>query len=314
MSFAEPSKTSTPDKVAIEVRGVEVTYPNGCRAIRGVNLTISTGVHMALVGESGSGKTTLAYLILGLLPRGTTVTGSVRIAGQEIVGMREASLRALRGKKVGFVAQDPMRAFDPLMRVGRSVAEAWRVQGIRPPRNGVRDRLQRYGIVEAVRRMRWHPHMWSGGMLQRAAIAAAVAHSPTVIVADEPTSALDADRADSVLSAFRETGSAVLLISHDLRLVARHSDEVAIMYAGRVVEVGAASQVLARPRHPYTAALLAATPQAGKGLPFALPGFPPRLDRPLSGCAFAPRCSRVISECMSTDPALINGVACLRAQ
>lgn len=155
--------------------------------------------------------------------------------------------------------------------------------------------------------------MWSGGMLQRAAIAAASAHTPSVIIADEPTSALDADRADSILVTLRSTSAAILLVSHDLDLVARHSDEVAVMYAGEVIERGDADQVLHRPRHPYARALLEATPRPGKGLPKPLYGAPPPLDAEICGCPFEPRCENAQPVCRTKAPDLVAGVACWEA-
>ncbi len=242
--------------------------------------------------------------------RTAAIAGSIRLGAQQVVGATEPELRRARGKRVGLVAQDPMRSFNPLLTVGTSVAEAWRVHRDKPPRGAIADALDTLGIPDAEHRMRHRPHQWSGGMLQRASIAAASAHTPPLIVADEPTSALDADRADSVLQALRATGAGVLLISHDLALVARHSDQVAVMYAGRIVEHGPASQVLADPRHPYAQALLAATPRPGAGLPAPLPGAPPPLTGGGPGCAFAPRCRHATDTCTVRHPVLRDGVAC----
>jgi len=302
--------TAGPDGLVIE--NLSVRYPSGTHAVRGVSLHVAPGHTLALVGESGCGKSTVAMAVLGLLPATTRVEGTIRVAGHEVVGASEASLRRIRGLHVGLVAQDPMRSFDPLLPVGTSVSEAWRVHGRRPPRDGVATALGALGIADPRRRLRQRPHQWSGGMLQRAAIAAAGAHTPALTVADEPTSALDADLADTVLNALRATGAGVLLISHDLALVARHSDEVSVMYAGKIVEHGQAAKVLAAPRHPYTAALLAATPRPGTGLPAPLPGAPPNLALEPTGCAFAPRCPLADEDCAENQPPLHHDVACHR--
>lgn len=297
---------------ALVVTGLSVTYPGGAAAVRGVDLHVEAGECLAVVGESGCGKTTLATAVLGLLPPGTTVTGSVRVTGTEVVGAPPRALRRLRGRAVGLVAQDPYAACDPLRRVRDHVAEAWRAHGARPPPGAVVSRLARLGIPAAERTARRHPHEWSGGMLQRATVAAAAAHAPALLVADEPTTALDADRAHSVLTDLRATGAALLLISHDLGVVAAHADRIAVCYAGRVVETGSSDAVLARPGHPYTEALLASVPRRGAGLPRALPGAPPAATSPVTGCPFAPRCPEAEAACRAALPPLIDGVACLR--
>jgi len=298
----------------LRVDELTVTYPGGARAVRGISLAVEPGQCLALVGESGCGKSTVAKAVLGLLPHATHLTGSITIDGQEIAGAPETALRKLRGLRVGLVAQDPMRSFNPLLSVGTSVTESWRVHRQRPPRDAVTDALTALGIPEARTRSGKRPHEWSGGMLQRAAIAAAGAHTPPLIVADEPTSALDADRADAVLEALRATGAGILLISHDLHLVGRHSDTISVMYAGRLVESGPAADLLADPRHPYSAALLAATPRPGQGLPVPLPGAPPPLDQGGPGCSFAPRCPAVMDDCHTRHPELRNHLACHRQE
>jgi oligopeptide/dipeptide ABC transporter ATP-binding protein len=291
---------------------LQVSYRSGAQAVRGVTLDLAQGRCLGVVGESGCGKSTIALAVLGLLPPKTMVRGSILVSGLDVAHAPKRAVRALRGTVIGFVAQDPMRSFDPLMSVASSVEEAWKAKHIRPGPAAAAQALERLGITDAERRGRQLPHQWSGGMLQRAAIAAAAAHQPRLIVADEPTTAIDADRAESILSAIRATGTTVLLISHDLSLIGRYSDEVAIMYAGKIVEHGPARQVLEQPQHPYTAALLAAAPRPGYGLPRALPGDPPRLDRPIHGCSFAPRCSFATVRCSETEPHLNDGAACCR--
>ncbi len=250
-------------RTVISFDDVTITYPNGARAARGVSFDVEEGECLALVGESGSGKTTLARAALGLLPARTRIGGSIRIGGTDVVNADAKTLRALRGLVVGFVAQDPFAACNPLARVRDHVAEAWLAHGMRPPEGAVTERLETLGIRDAGTLARSYPHQWSGGMLQRATIAAAAAHRPQLIVADEPTSALDADRADVTLSALRSTGAAVLLVSHDIRLVGRHADRIAVCYDGRLVEIGEAEAVLRRPQHAYTLALLSSAQRAG---------------------------------------------------
>ena len=290
-----------------------VTYDGDRRAVRGIDLKVDNGRCVALVGESGSGKSSVAHAILGLLPRGARATGSVRLGGDEVLGLSERALRRVRGVRVGLVAQDPMRSFDQMVSVRRSVEEAWRVHGRVPAVGEVDQALGALGIVNPARMTRRRPHEWSGGMLQRAAIVAAAAHRPALLVADEPTSALDADRADSVLEALRATGSGVLLISHDLDLVSRHSDEIAVMYSGRIVERRSADEVLQRPLHPYSAALLAASARPGAGMPRPIPGELPGLGSLSAGCPFSPRCNLADKQCTEAEPVLVAGVACWRA-
>lgn len=294
----------------LHYQDVAVTYATGAQAVRGVSFTLAAGECLALVGESGCGKTTLARAALGLLPAGAQVTGSIRLQGTQIVGASAQQLRQLRGLQVGLVAQDPFAACNPLDRVVRHVAEAWRAHGRRVPQQTIATALTNLGIADAAARMTRYPHQWSGGMLQRATIAAAAAHQPPLIIADEPTSALDADLADTTLTMLRQTGAAILLVSHDIGVVARHADRVAVVYTGRIVEIADAQSVLRQPRHPYTVALLQAIPQPHAGLPVPLLGTPPDLKAPIPGCAFAPRCQHAEAACHTTTQPLLHGVAC----
>ncbi|SDS56103.1 ABC transporter ATP-binding protein [Jiangella sp. DSM 45060] len=294
----------------LSVDGLDVTYANGARAVRELSLDLGDGECLALVGESGCGKTTVARALLGLLPRRTRVAGSVRIRGTEVVGASSRRLRRLRGTDVAYVAQDPYAACDPLRTVAHHVEEGWRAKGQRPPDGQVTARLAELGIEDAQHRARLRPHQWSGGMLQRATIAGATVHGPALTVADEATSALDADLSDGVLSALRAASNALLLVSHDLALVAKHADRVAVMYHGRVVETGRTGDVIGAPRHPYTRALLLAAPRPGAGLPRELPGTPPSLADRLPGCSFAPRCAHSGDQCRELLPLLTDGVAC----
>lgn len=295
---------------ALEVSGLSVVYPDGGRVLRGVNLSLGVGECLAVVGESGCGKSTLVRAVLGLLPNGTAVEGSISVEGVTVTGLGEGAMRMLRGRRIGYIPQDPASGFNPLHPVVHHVREAWRVHGAPVSRASVASALERLGIDGASARGGQRPHQWSGGMLQRASIVAAGAHEPPVVIADEPTSALDADRAHAVLTAVRGAGSSVLLVSHDLSLVAEHADRVAVIYAGEIIELGAAAEVLAQPRHPYTQALLAAVPRPGCGLPEPLLGAPPdpRMER--AGCAFVDRCPCCEGDCGAAVPDLRDGVAC----
>ncbi len=253
----------------IEFKNVSVVYANGFCAAHGISFEIAAGECLAIVGESGSGKTTVSRAALGLLPADAKISGSIRIGASEIVGAPEKTLRNLRGLVVGFVAQSPFSAFNPLARIYRHISEAWLVHQINPPKNSIIDWLEKCGIADAARSSQKYPHEWSGGMLQRAEIVAAKAHQPRLIIADEPTSALDASRADETLKMLRATGAALLLVSHDINLVARHADRIAVCYGGEIVEIGETAQILRRPQHSYTKILLDAVPRGKLCAPYA---------------------------------------------
>ncbi len=303
-------RTSEITKPILVYKNVAVRYNNGVQAVRGVSFALQPGECLALVGESGCGKTTMARAVLGLLPTSAQLTGSIQVDGNEIVGASEATMHRLRGLMVGFVAQDPFAACNPLSSIFAHVAEAWRAHRRSPPPTVIRESLAQLGIPNAALNMQRYPHQWSGGMLQRATIAAAAAHHPPLIIADEPTSALDADRADATLAALKALGAAVLLVSHDIGVVARHANRIAVCYAGQIVEIDESTAILQRPRHPYTRGLLNALPRQPGVLPQPLPGTPPRLIGELAGCAFAPRCAQVERSCQHEMPPLIDGVAC----
>jgi peptide/nickel transport system ATP-binding protein len=235
---------------------VSIDYPNGFRAASGVNFSIKSGECVAIVGQSGSGKTTLACAALGILPKGTRISGSIRIGETEIVGASEKTLRRVRGLMAGFVAQEPFSSFNPLARVYDHLAEAWCVHARRPDVPKLYASLEKLGIENARRTADKYPFEWSGGMLQRAAIAAAATHSPAIIIADEPTSALDTDRADSILTALKANEAALLLISHDIGLVRRYADKIGVCFDGRIVEIGEAGRIFALPQHEHTKSLL----------------------------------------------------------
>jgi oligopeptide/dipeptide ABC transporter ATP-binding protein len=292
----------------IEARDLTIAYEGeGRRAIAldGADLTVGRDESLALVGESGSGKTTLGLAIGRLLPRqARRAAGDLRIEGRSVFEAGDEALRALRRDKLGFVFQNPMTALDPTMRVGRQVAFALG-RG-----EGVAELLGRVELADAARVMRSFPHQLSGGMAQRVVIAMAIARRPLAVVADEPTASLDASVRDRVMATLgrlrAETKASLVLLSHDLRMVARHAQRVAVMYAGRPVETGEVSRVLARPAHPYTRALLRA--DAGGKAPGArlepIPGAPPVLGAPAACCAFAPRCPMRQAVCDGARPEL----------
>ncbi|WP_020663187.1 ABC transporter ATP-binding protein [Amycolatopsis benzoatilytica] len=257
------------------IEDLTVVYPNGHRALEGLDLRVGEGKRCAVVGRSGSGKTTLVRAVLGLLPPGTHTTGSVRVGGREVLDAPEPMLRELRGLVVGYVPQDPFAACDPLRTVGHHVREAWAAHRRRPPASAITDALRAVAIDDPERRARHHPHQWSGGMLQRATIVAGTAHAPLLTLADEPTSALDAELADEVLDLICRRGSALLLISHDLALIARHAHKVLMLDQGRTVG------------HGPTATLLRASTTAMTPPPGAATTPRPRAVPPRSGSIVA---------------------------
>ncbi|MGD9703974.1 MAG: dipeptide/oligopeptide/nickel ABC transporter permease/ATP-binding protein, partial [Acidimicrobiia bacterium] len=297
------------------------------RAVDGVDLAVRPGRLTALVGESGSGKTMLARTIVGLVPAPTVhdVPGRVRYGGQDLLRLDEASMQRIRGRRIAMVFQDPMTSLDPVLRVSRQLTEPMRLHlGLdrRAARGRALDLLRSVGVPDPARRLRAYPHELSGGLRQRVAIAIALSCDPDVLVADEPTSALDvtvqAQLLDLLDSLRVERGLAVLLITHDLGVVAGRADEIAVMYAGRVVEQGSTVAVFRDPQHPYTKALLGAVPRLADRSHHrlaAIPGVPPMLFARPPGCAFAPRCARASERCSSDDPQLApssddSAVAC----
>ena len=240
----------------LQFENVSISYANGFRAVCDVNFAVEKGECLAIVGESGSGKTTLAKAALGILPKNTKISGSIKVVDTEIVGAGEKTLRKIRGLFAGFVAQEPFSAFNPLFSVFDHIAEAWRVHNLPPKKKRIFDSLGKLGIENAAETLQKYPFEWSGGMLQRAGIAAAAAHKPEIIIADEPTSALDANRADAILTALRKTNAAILIISHDINLVRRFADRIAVFRSGEIVEIGETERIFENPHHEYTKILL----------------------------------------------------------
>lgn len=305
---AAPAGTVEDGEPMLSVRDLEVTYPDGSRGLRGIDLDVRSGTCLAVLGESGCGKSTLLSALLGLLPRHTRTSGSVRIGGAETLGASERTLRRVRRTRLGFVPQDPFAAVDPLRPVIHHLRFAARAAGVHIDETQAMERLAALGLDPAVITARKWPHQWSGGMLQRACIAAATIADPPLVLADEPTSALDPDTAEAVLRDLRARSGSLVLVTHDLTAAALVADEVAVLYAGRIVERGPATRVLSAPRHPYTAALLAASPREPGTMPRPLPGTPPDPRTDPAGCAFRTRCPRAQDDCAIPPPAA--AVAC----
>jgi peptide/nickel transport system ATP-binding protein len=302
----------------LEIRGLHVSF-GGVPAVRGVDLALRRGEVLGLVGESGSGKSVTALAAMGLLPSSAQVTGSIRIAGTEVVGAPDRALASLRGNRVAMVFQDSLSAFNPVLRIADQLAEAVRAHteiGGEAARARAIELLTLVGIPDAATRADAFPQELSGGMRQRAMIAMAIANRPDVILADEPTTALDvtvqAQVLDVLRTAQRETGAALVLVSHDLGVVAGLADRVAVMYAGRVVEIAAARELFHRPLMPYTQGLLGALPRIdeaiGRGVArrplLPIPGRPPAGGELTAGCPFAPRCPLAEDACRTTEPPL----------
>jgi peptide/nickel transport system ATP-binding protein len=322
MATAEPTPDAAGAALSIRELVVEFqTRAGAVRAVDGVSLEVPRARTLGLVGESGSGKTATALAILRLLPTPPAKIGSGSIVydGRDLLALGERELRAVRGDRIAMIFQDPMTALNPLLRIGAQVAEPLRVHGRATRRQAAAraaELLEQMGVGEAAQRARAYPHELSGGLRQRVMIAMALACGPDVLVADEPTTALDVTVQAQILALLRrkqrELGMSMLHITHDLGVVAQACDEVAVMYAGQIVERGPATDVLRAPRHPYTAGLLRAVPRAGhwRERLVEIPGQVPDLRQGIAGCRFAARCPRVRERCRVEPPALAGGVRC----
>jgi peptide/nickel transport system ATP-binding protein len=288
------------------------------RAVEDVSFTVGRGEVLGLVGESGSGKTVTGFSILGLVDApGRVVAGSMKFRGRELVGLPPAELRRLRGDRIAMIFQDPMMTLNPVLRIDTQMIEAVRAHrdvDRATARALARDTLGRVGIPAPEERLSAYPHQFSGGMRQRVAIAIALLNGPDLIICDEPTTALDVTIQGQILfemqKLVRETGTALVWITHDLSVVAGLAQTVAVMYAGRVVEIGAIDGVLDNPRHPYTRGLIGSVPSRNRrGVPLAqIPGMTPSLLGLGPGCAFRSRCERADDQCV-VMPDLVVGAA-----
>ncbi|MEP5765759.1 MAG: ABC transporter ATP-binding protein [Halieaceae bacterium] len=291
------------------------TFGGKVRAVRGVSYDVHAGETLAVVGESGCGKSVTVQALMGLIPMppGRIVGGSARLLGQELIGLNQIQLNQVRGADMGMIFQDPMTSLNPTMRIGDQIAETLIVhRGLSRDaalKEAVR-LLERTRIPEAAQRARQYPFEFSGGMLQRVMISMSLACTPKLLIADEPTTALDVTIQDQVLELMkeiqREDHMAIILITHDLGVVARMADRVAVMYAGEVVESGTVDDIFYRASHPYTQGLQQAMPdlhQHGVDNLQAIPGSPPDLFAPPPGCAYHPRCPHAMQICSRVDPA-----------
>ncbi|OZM83767.1 ABC transporter ATP-binding protein [Pseudonocardia sp. MH-G8] len=302
--------------VVLEVADLTVGFPGDdgfVRAVRGVSYQLRRGEVLGIVGESGSGKSVTSMAVMGLLPGSAKVSGSVRFGEQELLGASDAALTKIRGRRIAMIFQDPMTSLNPVYTVGYQIAEA-----VRAHHDVSKDAaLQRAGeLLEIVRipnareRLNSYPHELSGGMRQRVVIAIAMANDPDVIIADEPTTALDvtvqAQIMDALDTARRETGAAMVLITHDLGVIAGQADRVMVMYAGKLVESGSADDVFYTPRMPYTLGLLGSLPRLDRPSErlTPIPGAPPSLVNMPPGCPFTPRCPLAQEVCDEVEPPL----------
>ena len=300
------------DLLALEHVDVGFATEDGrVSAVSDVSLSVSEGEIFGLVGESGCGKTTLAMALMGLLPATARVAGSVRFQGLELLGLPPEELRKLRGDRISMIFQDPMTSLDPTFPVGEQVAEtitAHRDVNDARARERALELLGEVGIPEPERRFGDAPHRLSGGMRQRIVIATALANEPALVLADEPTTALDVTIQAQVLDLLRDLRTrlqtTIVLITHDLGVVAQICDRVGVMYAGQLVEVAPVAEIFRSPRHPYTQALLAALPtqQQVPGSLRVIPGRVPNLADPPPGCRFSTRCPYVMDVCATVPP------------
>ena len=299
---------------ALEVDGLRVEFgrlPAAVQAVQRVSFSVAPGETVAVVGESGSGKSVTGLAIMGLVdPPGRVTEGDVRLSGRVLTGLSESEYRKVRGNELAMVFQDPLSALNPVRRVGDQIAEAARVHGASRASSRARAvaMLERVGVAPAARQARAYPHELSGGMRQRVMLAMALVNRPQVLIADEPTTALDVTTQAQILELLAELqdemGLALVLVSHDLGVVAGVADRVLVMYAGRIVEEGPADRVFAAAGHPYTRGLLASVPRADDARPVlaAIPGNPPDPTARPTGCPFHPRCLLAEDVCREHAP------------
>jgi oligopeptide transport system ATP-binding protein len=309
------------DEPILEVRELKTWFAQDGRTIRaldGVSFDLRRGETLGIVGESGSGKSVTSLSIMRLIPTppGRIVSGDVRFHGRSLLSAPVSELRSIRGKRIAMIFQDPMTSLNPFMRVSAQLMEVTRLH-LRHSRAEAREHaihmLETVGIPDARSRVDAYPHEFSGGMRQRVMIAMALSCRPEVLIADEPTTALDvtiqAQILDLIRTLKRDTGTSVILIMHDLGIVAGMADRVIVMYAGRIMESATVGDLFARPGHPYTKGLLRSVPDpAGSqhGELYQIPGSPPDVSRPAVGCPFAPRCHMAVDICRDTFPPLVQ--------
>ncbi|WP_142781825.1 ABC transporter ATP-binding protein [Agrobacterium sp. T29] len=305
------------DTPLLEVNGLTVSLSTSrgyLEAVRDVSFSLASGEVLGLVGESGSGKSITMRAIMGLLPLKARITGSVRFAGRELIGLPDRALRPIRGKDITMIFQDPMTALNPVLTVGDQLGECIRIHQPHLTRSAVTERsielLSMVAIPMPAERLTQYPHEFSGGMRQRVTIAIAMANSPKLIIADEPTTALDVTVQAQILEVLdglrRDHGVSIVLITHDLGVVAGMANRVAVMYAGRVVERGTTENIFDNPGHPYTSGLIDSLPLLDSQTEHlrAIPGTAPSLANRPSGCPFHPRCRFSQAICITEEPQL----------
>ena len=305
-----------PGRALLAIEDLRVAIPSRrgeIKPVDGISFSVQPSEVVGIVGESGSGKSMMALSILGLIPKPGRITGGrIALNGRDLVGLPEHQMREVRGNDIGMIFQDPSASLNPVLRIGRQVGEAIEahhsVSTAQSWRRSV-EMLNGVRIPDPEARARDYPHQYSGGMRQRVMIAMGMANGPKLIIADEPTTALDVTVQAQIMDLLgkmnRETGTAILLISHNIALVSRFCSRVLVMYAGRIVETGPTHEVFAEPRHPYTKALLTAVPRIDKRIEEGLAtiaGRPPDLAALPEGCAFAPRCQMPIGVCATKQP------------
>jgi oligopeptide/dipeptide ABC transporter ATP-binding protein len=314
----EVQRAPDEEGVVLAVENLSVDFPTEdgvVHAVRGVSYALRSGEVLGIVGESGSGKSVSCMAIMGLLPKSADIKGSVRYRGEELLGLPEKSFNRIRGAKIAMIFQDPMTSLNPVHRVGHQIAEGVRVHediGEEAAIKRAVEMLDLVGIPNAKERVKNYPHEFSGGMRQRAMIAIAVANDPDIVIADEPTTALDVTVQAQVLEVLKavkdEFNSAIILITHDLGVVAGMADRLMVMYAGRQVEFGGVDEIYEHPRMPYTLGLIGALPRLdsdGSERLVPIKGAPPSLVNLPPGCPFQPRCPLARPLCNEIEPDLV---------
>ncbi len=304
----------------LSVRDLTVAFKTRkgmAEAVRGVSFDLDRGESLAVVGESGSGKSVTAMALMGLLPTTARISGSASFDGTELIGLDGEALRSLRGRRISMIFQDPMTAFNPVFTIGDQIAEIMTAHDTASDSEAMSraaDLLEMVGVPEPGRRIKQYPHEFSGGMRQRAMIAMAIANKPDLLIADEPTTALDVTVQAQVMEVMAdiraETGAAMILITHDLGLVAGSAENIQVMYGGRIFEKGDARSVFYDPANPYTRGLLASMPRVDHVGDRLIPiqGTPPSLLGMPAGCAFGPRCPYVVEGLCTDGPAKLESV------
>jgi oligopeptide/dipeptide ABC transporter ATP-binding protein len=316
LTVDDTRRESDPDALLV-VDNLTVSFPTDdgvVKAVRGVSYTVRSGEAMGIVGESGSGKSVSSMAVMGLLPKNARITGSIKFRGQELIGLHEREYSKVRGNKVAMIFQDPLTSLNPVYTIGFQIAEAVHAHNDVSKQAALERAVELLGIVGIPypeQRLNNYPHELSGGMRQRVVIAIAMANNPDVIIADEPTTALDVTVQAQVLEALEaareQTGAALILITHDLGIIAGHADRIAVMYAGKLVETGTTEEVFYRPRMPYTLGLLGSLPRLDQVHERLTPiqGAPPSLLNLPPGCPFTPRCPLAEEICDKEEPELL---------